>query len=165
MHNKNEINLSTLYGLGFKTSFPGTVASFLTLLLTYLLMLYDNLFLFFVILLTFFVFGYFSTLKYLSVVDNHDPSEVVIDEVVGQLVALLFFPLIIFFKEIKFDFLNIIFYFILAFMLFRFFDILKPWPISFFDKKRGIFWIFFDDILAGVFTSAIGYVIVEWSAK
>lgn len=81
----------------------------------------------------------------------HDCKMVVIDEVAGQWLALIpiaqfstmtqpLFPL----------------YILLAFVLFRFFDILKPWPVSFFDQKvKGALGVMGDDIVAGLYAAMI----------
>ena len=159
MYNKNQINFSTLYGLGFKTKFPGTIASILTLIFSYIILLYIDLILYFLLLILILIFGYISTKNYLNEVKKHDPSEVVVDEVIGQFISLLFIPIT--FKESGLNSIFVVFCFIFSFLLFRFFDILKPWPISYFDKKKGVFWIFFDDILAGIFSFFICYFFLE----
>ena len=69
---------------------------------------------------------------------KHDDPSIVIDEVVGQLLAIIYFPLTA--KSV-----------VIGFLLFRLFDIVKPWPISFVDKRvPGAFGVLFDDILAGI---------------
>ena len=73
------------------------------------------------------------------IIDQKDPGLVVIDEVVGFLITMM---------GAGFTYLNLI----LGFILFRIFDIIKPWPISYIDKKfTGGFGIMFDDIVAGLF--------------
>ena len=53
---------------------------------------------------------------------------------------------------------------LLGFILFRLFDIVKPWPISFLDKKvHGGFGIMIDDILAGLFSLAIMHIILYFN--
>ena len=75
-------------------------------------------------------------------IDGHDSKMIVIDEVAGQWIALIpaaLNPSLI----------------LVAFLGFRFFDILKPWPVSFFDKKvPGSLGVMGDDILAGLFATA-----------
>ena len=79
---------------------------------------------------------------------DKDPNYIVIDELVGQLLVLSIVPL---------DWI----YFFAAFILFRIFDIYKPWPISWADKRiSNGFGIMFDDILAGGYAAAILYSIV-----
>jgi phosphatidylglycerophosphatase A len=71
-----------------------------------------------------------------------DPSQVVVDEVLGFLVAVLGFPF-------KWEIVA------LAFVLFRFFDILKPWPIGRSQRIKGGMGILIDDLLAGVYTNVV----------
>jgi len=73
---------------------------------------------------------------------THDASPIVIDEVVGMWIALLFLPTT---GE------NWAVWWIVAFVFFRIFDWTKPWPASFFEKKRGAVGVMFDDIAAGVY--------------
>ncbi len=80
-----------------------------------------------------------------------DPSLVVIDEVVGQWIALLLLPV------------NLPTLFA-AFFSFRLFDILKPWPASFFDARTGGIHIMMDDVVAGVFANLfVQLALVLWS--
>ena len=92
-----------------------------------------------------FALGLWSSRKFESMTDTHDNSMIVIDEVAGIMIALLgstLSPLSI----------------ILAFVLFRFFDILKPWPISWLDRNvNGAMGVMLDDIVAGIVTAACLY--------
>lgn len=92
-----------------------------------------------VIFLLFIIGVIFSSL-YIANTENKDPKEVVIDELVGQMI-------VIYFCNANFPYI-----YILAFLLFRFFDIYKPWPIGLVDKnmKSGL-GIMLDDILAAIF--------------
>ena len=91
---------------------------------------------------------------------EHDPSEVIIDEVIGQWVSLI--PLI-YLDSIEYPMINNQFYLFLlsSFLLFRFFDIFKPWPISIIDRQKNSFSVLFDDVLAGFFSSICitGYIL------
>ena len=74
-----------------------------------------------------------------------------VDEVVGQFFTLVFIPP------------DLIFYTI-GFILFRIFDILKPWPINWADRDLNSgFGIMFDDVLAGVYSSIILVIYVNWA--
>jgi phosphatidylglycerophosphatase A len=75
----------------------------------------------------------------------HDPSECVIDEVAGQWLALL--PAALAFRE---DWRP----FVMAFFLFRLFDVLKPWPLSAAERLPGGWGIMADDVLAGLIAAA-----------
>jgi phosphatidylglycerophosphatase A len=78
-----------------------------------------------------------------------DPGAVVIDEVAGQWLVLAVAPLDVW-------------YFAAAFVLFRVFDIAKPWPVSWADRRiKGGFGVMFDDILAGLYGAAV-LLVVLW---
>ena len=75
--------------------------------------------------------------------DNIDDKSIVIDEIIGYLSFMIFFDT---------NVTNII----IGFLLFRFFDILKPFPISYVDKKiKNSFGVIFDDLLAGLFSGIL----------
>lgn len=94
--------------------------------------------------------GYWSARRFEEMVGDHDNSMIVIDEAAGLFITLLIggtmAPLS----------------FVLAFLLFRFFDILKPWPVSWLDQKvPGAWGVMLDDLAAGVYAGlclwAIGW--------
>lgn len=75
--------------------------------------------------------------------DNIDDKSIVIDEIIGYLSFMIFFDI---------NITNIV----IGFLLFRFFDILKPFPISYVDKKiKNSFGVIFDDLLAGLFSGML----------
>ena len=94
------------------------------------------------VILTLFVLGVYSSQKVAKCLKVHDPSEVVIDEAVGMGISLFMLPH------------NWVLYMI-AFLLFRFFDILKPSFIYQVQYLPGGWGIMLDDVLAGLFTLAI----------
>jgi phosphatidylglycerophosphatase A len=71
---------------------------------------------------------------------GHDPAEVTIDEVVGMWITLIFLP-----KKI--------FVVLAAFLVFRFFDIIKPFPARKFDTMHGGFGIMMDDVVSGIYAN------------
>jgi phosphatidylglycerophosphatase A len=84
-----------------------------------------------------------------------DPKEVVIDEVVGVWIALFFVK---FFTPEASDLLT----FSLSFLLFRFFDILKPFPISYLDKNlKNALGVMLDDVLAGIFAGICTVLLIK----
>ena len=130
---------------------PGTVASLITCLLFLVLINFLNIiYIFFITLVSFF----YS----LSAIDNSfdefnadDPHEIVIDEVIGQMLPLLAIPI----YETLYP-LPTIYYCVTAFLLFRLFDIWKPYPISYVDNNiKGSLGIMLDDILAGFYSIII----------
>ncbi|MBL41617.1 MAG: phosphatidylglycerophosphatase A [Rhodospirillaceae bacterium] len=138
----------TWFGIGSFKYFPGTLGSIASLPFAALLVyLGGDLLLIFFTIFIFFIGVYISDI-YSKLTNKKDPSEVVIDEVAGQWMVLVFVPL---------DF----YFYLLALLIFRFFDILKPWPIKFFEKKYdGGFGIMFDDILAAGY-SVIIFIIIK----
>ena len=100
---------------------------------------------YFLILMTSFLIGIYLCGKTASDIGVHDHGSIVWDEFVGLWVALAWFP---------FDWQTVL----LAFVLFRIFDIVKPWPIKLLDKHvHGGFGIMIDDIIAGVFAWIVLY--------
>ena len=73
---------------------------------------------------------------------RHDPSFIVIDEVVGMMIATIVLP-------------QVWSIWIVVFLLFRLFDIAKPWPASFFDRQSGGFPIMIDDVIAALYTLGV----------
>lgn len=123
------------------------------------------------IILLFLIGWIFSStyIKYYSI--THDPKEIVIDEVVGQMLTTFgcfigsialnyFFPILAIridailnkFNNLAYTNILVGFIFLTSFLLFRFFDIIKPWPISWIDKNvKGGFGVMIDDVLAAIF--------------
>jgi phosphatidylglycerophosphatase A len=128
--------LATGFGVGYSPVAPGTAGSLLTLLV--FCILYPlPLWIILVTLLFLFFLGIFSA----GVVEREkgkDPSIVVIDEMVGMGISLISIPP------------NWIL-FLVAFMLFRFFDIMKPPPINRLQKLPGAWGIMLDDVIAGAY--------------
>lgn len=114
--------------------------------------------------------GLITTRWYLyAMPDRKDPKEVVIDEVAGQWLTLLTPILLLHLGAwLQTGILSVIalekhwvaIYFTLGFIFFRLFDILKPWPVSFFDRKvKGAWGVMLDDIAAGLMAGVLLYVI------
>ena len=128
------------FGSGLSPYAPGTMGTIVAIPI-YLLMA-SNLSEFSYMLLTliFLFYGIWACQKVSNDLKVHDFSGIVWDEIVGYLIAMAFLPM-------AWDFV------ILGFILFRFFDIVKPWPIKWLDKQvDGGLGIMIDDVLAGIFT-------------
>lgn len=92
-----------------------------------------------------FVAGLWASDRYASAIQQSDPSDVVIDEVVGQWIAILPFAL----DPVAYG---------LAFFTFRFFDIVKPWPANWCDQRlKGALGIMADDVFAGLYAAIFSY--------
>ena len=142
----------TVFGIGKIQIAPGTIASFFTsLVLFYLFHLLnvsrEIIFLSFIII---FFYSFFAINYYIKKNEDKDPKEVVIDEVLGQFIPLFLY-------EISHggnkNSQEAILYYIYIFIIFRFFDIKKPFPISYVDKNyKNSFGVILDDIIAGFYT-------------
>ena len=131
-----KIYLSVL-GIGYSPFAPGTCGSLIALPVSWLLTTKIGIFATASLIILLLLAGIIIANKLID--QNKDPSWIVMDEFCGQLLVLIFF-------EIS------LLYYILSFILFRVFDILKPWPINLVDKSmKNSFGIFFDDILAAVY--------------
>jgi phosphatidylglycerophosphatase A len=130
--------ISTWFGAGFSPWAPGTVGTLAGLPFIFIFKLLDGSFYHFGFTVFIIFIGWWAAEKYIKMNGGNDPQEVVIDEVAGVSIALLFVPL---------SWLS----FFAGFALFRFFDILKPWPVSWADKKvKGGLGVMLDDIFAGL---------------
>lgn len=146
----------TLFGIGNINFASGTFASFFTCLFYFLLIVYKVNFLIplalFIILTPLSIYLINNNLNLFSEIDA---KEIVIDEYLGQSIPILF---IYFFSDYyNLDFFsnipkttNII---LISFFSFRFFDILKIFPINIFDKIKNGYGVVLDDIIAGIYSS------------
>ena len=142
--------IATFFGAGLSPKAPGTVGSVAALPFAWILFEWGGAPALMLATMLIFLIGVWSGGIYANEIGQTDPSAVVIDEVAGQWLTLLVVPT------------DLILY-ALGFVLFRFFDILKPWPVSWADRNiKGGFGIMFDDILAGVYAGAILFGIHIW---
>ena len=98
-----------------------------------------------------FTLGWWATAMETKGKDAHDPSEIVIDEVIGQWIALL--PLSFGATRMGVDITVLWPGWIAAFVLFRLFDILKPGPVGWADRRNDALGVMLDDVIAGVFAA------------
>ncbi|SPX85457.1 phosphatidylglycerophosphatase A family protein [Moraxella ovis] len=98
-----------------------------------------------------------------DLMNTHDDPHIVFDEWVGMWIALLPIVFLMDYKALDaFTLMNILLYIIMPFILFRFFDIIKPFPIKWVDKNvSGGFGILIDDILAGIMSAVVMLVIMS----
>jgi len=138
--------LSTFFGVGFLPLMPGTFASLAGLLIYFLVK--DNLVVFILtaILLTF--TGFLVSGAAEGIFKIKDPGYVVIDEVAGMLLSLLFIP-----YDIK--------WVIAAFLIFRALDTMKPYPAGQIQEIKGSTGIMLDDIIAAAYTNILLQVVVR----
>ncbi len=136
---KNPLHFLSLgFGSGLMPKAPGTFGTLVAIPL-YILISSLNLELYLLITLLVTLIGIYLCAYTSKALGVHDHSGIVIDEIAGYFITMIAVP---------FDWVWII----VGFLLFRFFDILKPWPISWLDKNvQGGFGIMIDDVLAGFF--------------
>mgnify|MGYP001184426736 CR=1 FL=1 len=104
-----------------------------------------------------FFYSFYAVKDSESEFEKKDPRQIVIDEVLGQAMPLI---LLLYLNQKNLINVSIEIYYILSFVFFRFFDILKPFPVSYFDKNhKNYFGIIMDDIMAGLYTMLIIYLI------
>lgn len=146
---------ATFFGIGFLPGGPGTWASLATVAIWYFaaqavqpsrVHLLDLTFIAYGIVLA---VGIFAASIVEQESGTQDPGYVVIDEVAGQLMALMLLP-----AEAR--------YVLLAFALFRFFDILKPPPVRQLERLHGGLGIMVDDVAAGVYALLVGLIVHHW---
>ena len=129
-----------MFGIGF-LPISGTIGSLIAIFVYFIFYNYLNIlsFIFLVILIFFYsIFFLDKTIK--KSFSTSDPKEIVIDEFIGQSIPLLLCE-------------NNFFLIILSFLIFRLFDITKPWPASYFDLKvKNANGVLMDDIIAGLYT-------------
>ena len=177
----------TMFGIGYFKNAPGTLASFVTCVIYFLIymssfsqfnislfLLYYNpeYVVWFLIIITIFSINLINDRifrdKFAKLFKKKDPKEIVIDEFIGQSIPIISYSFLSFFYVgsssdsffIFFEGRPFIGWLITSFILFRFFDILKPFPINIIDKKmKNGLGIMLDDIIAGIYSTIAGVII------
>tara|TARA_B100001057_G_scaffold144557_1_gene144446 strand:+ start:329 stop:805 length:477 start_codon:yes stop_codon:yes gene_type:complete len=141
--------ISTFFYVGFLRPAPGTWGSLVGIIFAYILLITINFSTFFLILIITILIGFWSIKNYIKKnSEESDPSEVVIDEVIGQWIAVL--PIGYLMKIDGFLIEGLWFIWLWAFVSFRFFDIVKLGLIGWADNLNGALGVLLDDILAGI---------------
>lgn len=149
--------IATFFYSGHLRPAPGTWGSLAALPVFYGLYQVGGPFLALAFIIAAFVAGLWATARETAGKDDHDPSEIVIDEVVGQGIAL--FPVLFGAWHVGAEVLALYPGWIAAFLLFRLFDISKPWLVGRADRRGDAMGVMLDDVWAGVF-AAIGVVLL-----
>ena len=141
----------TMFGLGKIRFMPGTFGSLATTILLFYLFhtlnVSSNTILICWIIIFFYSFYAVST--YTSDSKNKDPGEIIIDELLGQSIPIYLYEIS---HGTTKESNEAIVYYGLFFILFRYFDIMKPFPVNFFDKNfKNSFGVIMDDICAGLY--------------
>ena len=141
----------TFFGIGTIRYAPGTITSLITTVLLFSLFHILNLSnaAILIILIAIFFYSFIAVANYIKEIPNKDPKEVVIDEVIGQSIPIYLYEVA---HGTNKDSKEAILFYIYIFILFRFFDIKKPFPVNFFDKKfKNSFGVIMDDVVAGFY--------------
>ena len=155
MINKLNSIFVTFFGIGKIKKIPGTFASLATTLLLFFLFhilnVSPNIILFAVIII--FLISLYAVNIFIKDLRNKDPKEVVIDEVIGQSIPLYLYEVS---HNIPKDFNDALKFYLIIFILFRFFDIAKPFPVNYFDKNfKNSFGVIMDDVVAALYVVLI----------
>lgn len=142
--------LSTWFGVGLLRPAPGTLGSLAALPFGWALLNFGGRPVLLAMIIAIVMLGLWASDLYAQAEQSSDPASVVIDEVAGQWIALLAAPL----TPLGFA---------LAFLIFRFYDILKPWPVDVAESRLpGAWGIMADDIVAGIYAMVVVYLIDFW---
>ncbi len=149
--------VGTVFGVGHLRPAPGTWGSLAALPMGYGLHLAGGFPLLLMATVAVFILGVWAATEMTEGKDNHDPSEIVIDEVAGQFVALWSLSYPAWAHDINITALWP--GWIAAFVLFRLFDITKPWLVGWADRRDGALGVMLDDVIAGAF-AAVGVLLL-----
>ncbi|EEE37639.1 phosphatidylglycerophosphatase A [Rhodobacteraceae bacterium KLH11] len=149
--------IGTVGGVGYLRPAPGTWGSLAALPLAWLLHVIGGFPLLFVATIWTFVAGLWATRVMTAGQDDHDPSEIVIDEVTGQFIAIwaVSYPAWSHGIEVTALWPG----WVAGFLLFRLFDITKPGPVGWADRRGDPMGVMLDDVIAGIF-AAIGVAVL-----
>jgi len=141
----------TMFGLGKIKFIPGTFGSLATTIILFylfhILNISSNIIL--ISLIIIFAYSFYAISAHIKNNDNKDPGEIIIDELLGQSIPIYLYE--VSHGTTKENDEALIFY-LIFFILFRYFDIMKPFPVSFFDKNfKNSFGVIMDDICAGLY--------------
>ena len=157
---KFNVLISTFFGNGYVSKLPGTFTSLSTLIILYIMfeiLNFRNINYILILYSIIFFYSFYAVMDSETEFEIKDPKQIVIDEVLGQALPLI---LIVYLSSNNLISSPVEIYYLISFILFRFFDIVKPFPVSYFDKNhKNFFGIIMDDIMAGLYTMLIIYLI------
>tara|TARA_B100001029_G_scaffold101440_1_gene83480 strand:- start:1483 stop:1977 length:495 start_codon:yes stop_codon:yes gene_type:complete len=145
----------TLFGIGKISKIPGSLASLFTILVLFILFhilnISPNLILVSIIFI--FFISLYSVNIFIKNLTNKDPKEIVIDEFIGQSIPICLYEIA---HEGSRGTNEVLTFYFIMFILFRIFDITKPYPVSYYDKNfKNSFGVIMDDVCAGLYVVAV----------
>ena len=151
MLNKINFLFVSLFGIGKIKKIPGSFASLATTLflffLFHILNVSPNIVLFAIIIV--FLISFYAVNVFIKDLTNKDPKEIVIDEFIGQSIPICLYEVA---HNIPKDNEDALKFYLIMFVLFRLFDIAKPFPVSYYDKNfKNSFGVIMDDVCAGLY--------------
>ena len=151
MINKINFLFVTLFGIGKIKKIPGSFASLATTLflffLFHILNVSPNIILFSLIII--FFISLYAINIFIKDLAHKDPKEVVIDEFIGQSIPICFYEIA---HNMPKETDQVLTSYFIMFILFRIFDIVKPYPVSYYDKNfKNSLGIIMDDVCAGLY--------------
>ena len=155
MNNKINYLFVTLFGIGKIKKIPGSIASLITTILLFFLLhilnISPNIILISIIII--FFISLYAVNIFIKDLDNKDPKEVVIDEFIGQSIPICLYEVA---HEGTKETSQVLTFYFIMFILFRIFDIVKPYPVSYYDKNfKNSFGVIMDDVAAGLYVVAV----------
>ena len=155
MINKINFLFVTLFGIGKLKKIPGSYASLMTIIFLFILFHILNFSPNFVLIgiVIVFLISLYAINIFIKDLDNKDPKEIVIDEFIGQSIPICLYEIAhVGTKETS----QVLTFYFIMFILFRIFDIIKPYPVSYYDKNfKNSFGVIMDDVCAGLYVVAV----------
>jgi phosphatidylglycerophosphatase A len=153
----------TMFGLGKIKFIPGTFGSLATTIILFYLfhILNTSSNIILIVLIIIFIYSFFAVASYIKNSENKDPGEIIIDEFLGQSIPIYLYEIS---HGTTKESGEALIYYSIFFILFRYFDIIKPFPVSFFDKNfKNSFGVIMDDICAGLYVvlSMVCFMIIK----
>ena len=145
----------TLFGIGKISKIPGSIASLVTTVFLFFLFHVVNISANIILasIVVIFFISLWSVSIFIKSLDNKDPNEVVIDEFIGQSIPICLYEIA---HEGTKETSQVLTFYFIMFILFRIFDIVKPYPVSYYDKKfKNSFGVVMDDVCAGLYVVAV----------
>ena len=155
MLNKINFLFVTLFGIGKIKKIPGSFASLATILflffLFHILNISTNIVLYSIIII--FFISLYAVNIFIKDLTNKDPKEIVIDEFIGQSIPICLYEIA---HDMPKDTDQVLKFYFIMFILFRIFDIVKPFPVNYYEKNfKNSFGVIMDDVCAGLYVVAV----------